>query len=184
MNRAAFIILLLYTCLTACKPSTDTGLVAYKAQAVIDDKIIAAYLSANPGLNAKRTDAGTTDTSGVYYIIKQPGTGNAIFTNSTLVTVGDTGKLLYDAVKKSYVDQLFTETNDYHPSFLLGNVIRGWQLGIPQMKSGGIIRLLIPSRYAYGPDPQPQLGVSFGLTGGLPKNAVLDFDIQLYTITN
>jgi FKBP-type peptidyl-prolyl cis-trans isomerase FkpA len=177
MNRAALIILLLYVCLTACTKSSDTGLVAYKAQAAIDDKIIANYINANPGLNAVKID-----TSGVYYIVKQPGTGNAIFTNSTLVTVGDTGRLLYDG--KTYTDQVFTETNDFHPSFLLGNVIQGWQLGIPKIKTGGIVRLLIPSRYAYGPDPQAQLGVTFGLPKGLPANAVLDFDIQLYSITN
>ena len=108
MNRAALIILLLYACLSACIKSPDTSLTAYRAQAVIDDKVIANYINANPGLNAVKID-----TSGVYYIIKQPGTGNAIFTNSTLVTVGDTGRLLYDG--KTYGDQLFTETNDFHP---------------------------------------------------------------------
>jgi FKBP-type peptidyl-prolyl cis-trans isomerase FkpA len=71
---------------------------------------------------------------------------------------------------------VFAETGNIHPSFTLGNVIKGWQLGIPLIKKGGIIRLLIPSRYAYGPYEQTQIG--------LPKNAVLDFDIELYNITN
>ncbi len=173
MNKAALIILLLYTCLTACIKSSDTGLAAYKAQAAIDDKIITDYLNANPGLNAKKV----IDTAGVYYLVKQPGSGNALFTNSTLVTVGDTGRILKTG-------QLFTQTNDFHPSFVLSQVIQGWQLGIPEIKKGGIVRLLIPSRYAYGPNAQPQLGVSFGLKDGLPPNAVLDFDIQLYDITN
>lgn len=173
MNRAALIILLLVSCLTACIKSPDTNLVAYNARKAIDDKIIADYLKANPGLVAKRA----FDTSGVYYIIKQPGTGNALFTNTTLVTVGDTGRILTTG-------QVFTQTNDFHPSFVIGQVILGWQLGIPQIKNGGIVRLLIPSRYAYGPNPQPQLGSEFGLTGGLPANAVLDFDIQLYNISN
>jgi FKBP-type peptidyl-prolyl cis-trans isomerase FkpA len=177
MNKAALIILLLYTCFTACTKTSDSGLVQYKAQAAIDDKIIANYLAQNPGLNAQRTDAGITDTSGVYYIIKQPGSGNALFTNSTLVTVGDTGRILTTG-------QVFTQTNDFHPSFELGQIIRGWQLGIPLIKKGGIVRLLIPSRYAYGPNAQPQLGVTFGLKNGLPANAVLDFDIQLYDINN
>jgi FKBP-type peptidyl-prolyl cis-trans isomerase FkpA len=164
MNKAALIILFLYACLTACTKTSDTGIVAYRAQAAIDDKQIASYLAANPGLNAKKID-----TSGVYYIVKQPGSGNALFTNSTLVTVGDTGRVLSSG-------QIFTQTNDFHPSFALSQVILGWQLGIPKVKKGGIVRLLIPSRYAYGPNPQELLG--------LPANAVLDFDIQLYDITN
>lgn len=172
MNRIALIILLFYSCLTACNKTSDVGSAAEKAQATIDDKIITDYLKNNPGLNATKID-----TTGVYYIIKQPGSGNGLFTTSTLVTVGDTGRLLTTG-------QVFAQTNEFHPSYVIGQVIKGWQLGIPQIKKGGIVRLLIPSRYAYGPNAQPLLGKSFGLTNGLPASAVLDFDIQLYDITN
>jgi len=158
--------------LAACTKTSDTGLAAEKAQAVIDDKIISTYLAQNPGLKAIRID-----TTGVYYIIKQQGSGNDLFTNSTQVTVADTGRLLTTG-------QIFTETNMFHPSYILSQVIMGWQLGIPECKTGGIVRLLIPSRYAFGPNAQPQLGVSFGLANGLPANAVLDFDIVLYNVTN
>jgi FKBP-type peptidyl-prolyl cis-trans isomerase FkpA len=171
MDRIALILLLFVCCLTGCG-KTDTGSVAEKAQAVIDDKIIADYLKNNPGLNATRID-----TTGVYYIVKQPGSGNALFTNSTLVTVGDTGRILTTG-------KIFAETNDFHPSYPLGSVIKGWQLGIPQIKKGGIVRLLIPSRYAFGPNAQPLLGNSLELPNGLPASSVLDFDIQLYDITN
>jgi FKBP-type peptidyl-prolyl cis-trans isomerase FkpA len=184
MSRTPFILLLFCSFLAACTKSSTSGLAAAQAQAVIDDKIISDYLAANPGLNAKRVDAAAGDTSGVFYIIKQVGTGSSLFTNSTQVTVADTGRLLYDPVKKAYTDQLFTETNAFHPSFVLSQVIPGWRLGIPNCEKGGIIRLLIPSRYAYGPYPQSQIGVAFGLTNGLPASAVLDFDVQLYDITN
>jgi FKBP-type peptidyl-prolyl cis-trans isomerase FkpA len=172
MNRAALIILFLCVGFAACKKTTEGGLAGYRAQAVIDDKIIVDYLKANPTLVAKKID-----TSGVYAIIIDPGNGNDLFTNSTLVTVGYTGRLLTTG-------QVFSQTNDFHPSFVLAQVIKGWQLGIPQIKKTGIVRLLIPSRYAYGPAPQPQLGVAFGLKNGLPASAVLDFDIQLYDVTN
>jgi len=172
MRRVLFILFLSCSFLTGCIKSSDPGLAAAKAQAIIDDKIISDYLAQHPGLNAKRVDAATTDTVGVYYIIKQTGTGTSLFTNSTLVTVADTGRLLTSG-------QIFTETNDFHPSYILSQVIRGWQLGIPLCQKGGIIRLLIPSRYAYGPNAQ----INVGLTG-LPANAVLDFDIQLYDVTN
>ena len=171
MSRALLILLFCCCVITACKKS-DVGSVAEKAQAVIDDKIISDYIAAHPGLNAKRID-----TTGVYYVVLQPGDGNALFTNSTQVTVGYTGKLLTTG-------QLFAKTDDIHPSFVISTMIRGWQLGIPQVKKGGIVRLLLPSRYAYGPFAQPQLGKDYGLTNGLPASAVLDFEIQLYDIVN
>ena len=172
MSRALYILLFFCCIITACKKETATGVVAERAQAIIDDKIISDYLAANPGLNAKRID-----TTGVFYIEIQPGSGTALFTNSTQVTVGYKGRLLTTG-------QVFISTDNIHPSFVLSTVIKGWRLGIPQIKKGGIVRLLIPSRYAYGPYPQPEVGKSYGLTGGLPANAVLDFDIELFDIIN
>lgn len=173
MNRAALIILFLGSCLIiACGKSTSSGKAAYEAQKAIDDKIIADYVQAHPALNAKKID-----TSGVYYIVIKPGSGNDLFTRSTRVTIADTGRLLTTG-------ELFRQTNEFHPSFRLSEIILGWQLGIPKIKKGGIVRLLIPSRYAYGPNPQPLVGVEFGLKNGLPAHAILDFNIQLYDITN
>ena len=145
---------------------TNTGLARYKAQAAIDDKIVADYIAAN-GLTGKALRA--TDTSGVYYIVLQPGQGNDLFTSSTQVTVGDTGRLLSTGT-------VFYKTNEFHPSYTLGQMILGWRLGLPKIKKGGIVRLLIPSRYAYGEYPQLDIG--------LPANAILDFDVQIYNITN
>jgi len=138
----------------------------YNIQKALDDTIVSKYLRSHPGLNAKKID-----TSGVYYIIKtgEEGSGNDVFTSSTTITVGFTGRRLADSV-------IFAQTSNFHPSYTLGSVIKGWQLGIPQVKKGGKIRLLIPSRYAYGPYPQDSLH--------LPANSVLDFSIQLYNVTN
>lgn len=171
MKRVAIVLLALLFCFAACK-KTDIGASAEKAQAVIDDKIIADYLAANPGLAAKKID-----TTGVYYIVSDPGNINVIFTTSTYITVGYTGRLLTTG-------EVFEDSGNFNPSFVLGNVIRGWRLGIPQIKKGGKVRLLVPSRYAYGPYPQPQLGVKFGMKDGLPGAAVLDFDISLYDAVN
>ena len=145
---------------------TQSAVEAYKKQATADDKIVLQYIEAH---NLKDSAKKVSDTCGVYYIIREPGTGSDIFTSSTQITVGDTGRLLSTG-------NVFTQTNNFHPSYVLSQVILGWQLGIPKIKRGGLVRLLVPSRYAYGPEPQPG--------AGLPANAILDFDIRLYDITN
>ncbi|MEN0056353.1 MAG: FKBP-type peptidyl-prolyl cis-trans isomerase [Mucilaginibacter sp.] len=167
MNRTLLLLLLFIVGFAACQKSATDPLIQYNAQKAIDDTLVSKYLKANPGLGAKRV----TDTSGVYYIIKpgEEGSGNDLFTNSTQITVGYTAQLLTTG-------KLIVETNNFHPSYTLGQVIRGWQLGIPLVKKGGKIRLIVPSRYAYGPFPQDSIG--------LPANAVLDFNIQLFNVIN
>jgi len=165
MNKWLLLILPVCVVMAGCA-KTQSDLAQYKAQAATDDKIVANYIAEN---NLTGVAKKVNDTAGVYYIVLQQGQGNDLFTTSTQVTVGDTGKLLTTG-------KIFTETNNFHPSFILGQVILGWQLGIPKINTGGIVRLIIPSRYAYGPYAQPGLG--------LPANAILDFDIQLYNVTN
>ena len=162
INRALLVLLVFFACLTACNKTTDV-VAQVKAQAVIDDKIVTDYLT------SKSLPINRIDTTGVYYIIDTPGVGNNLFTNSTVITVGYTGKLLTTGAQ-------FAQTDAFHPSYVLGQVIRGWQLGVPKIKKGGTVTLFIPSRYAYGPYAQPQVN--------LPANAVLTFDIKLYNITN
>jgi FKBP-type peptidyl-prolyl cis-trans isomerase FkpA len=165
MNRTLLALFIIVIGFGACKKSTDPS-IHYEEQKTIDDKIVSDYLAAHPDLNAKRID-----TSGVFYSIKsgEEGSGSDLFTSSTQVTVGYTGRILTSQA-------VIAQTNDFHPSYRLSDVIRGWQLGIPKIKKGGKIRLFIPSRYAYGPYPQDSLH--------LPANSVLDFDIQLYNVIN
>lgn len=165
MKRYLLPILLFSALVSGCG-KTQSDRAKYLAQAAKDDKILADYIEAN---NLKDKALKANDTSGVYYIIMRNGQGNDVFTSSTIITVGDTGKVLG-------ADTAFTQTNEFHPSYTLGQVILGWRLGIPKMQRDGIIRLLIPSRYAYGPNPQKNIG--------LPANAILDFNIRLYDITN
>lgn len=51
-----------------------------------------------------------------------------------------------------------------------GQVIRGWDLGIRGMRTGGTRQLVVPSRYAYG---------SRGSPGKVPANAVMVFLVRL-----
>jgi FKBP-type peptidyl-prolyl cis-trans isomerase len=55
-------------------------------------------------------------------------------------------------------------------TFGLGSLISGWQEGIPGMKPGGIRRLEIPYKYAYGESGRPPK---------IPPKATLVFEIKL-----
>jgi FKBP-type peptidyl-prolyl cis-trans isomerase FkpA len=80
--------------------------------------------------------------------VQEPGSGNDLFTNSTRITIDYTSR-------KLLTGEVFANSNDFHPSFALGEVLRAWKLGIPKIKKGGTIRIIAASRYAYGPYDQP-----------------------------
>ena len=56
--------------------------------------------------------------------------------------------------------------------FLLGEVIQGWELGLPYVDEEGQILLIIPSGLAYGNTS----------TNSIPENSILIFRIKLLVI--
>jgi len=84
------------------------------------------------------------------------------------ITAHYTGALCKDGT-------IFQSSHDFGEpiTFGLSQVIEGWTKGVPGMKVGGIRRLVIPSRMAYG---------SVRAAANIPPNSDLVFDIELVTL--
>jgi FKBP-type peptidyl-prolyl cis-trans isomerase FkpA len=104
-----------------------------------------------------------THPSGMLYQIISAGNG-AIPTLASRVSVRYTGKLMNGTV--------FDSRTTTPAEFTLGQVITGWQLGVPLIQKGGTVRLIIPSSLAYG----------CTATGPIPADAVLFFEIELVDV--
>ena len=91
-----------------------------------------------------------------------------------VVTVNYTG-WLYDASKTDGKGVQFDSSAGGTPfSFALGygDVIQGWDQGLPGMKVGGLRRLVVPPSLAYGTVRN----------GPIPPNATLVFDVELVEV--
>jgi peptidylprolyl isomerase len=108
----------------------------------------------------------TTTASGLKYVDLKVGSGANPKVGQT-VSVQYTGTLL-DGTK-------FDSSYDHGGAPIdfpigVGQVIKGWDEGVPTMKVGGKRRLYIPSELAYGANPP---------TPAIPPNSPLVFDIEL-----
>lgn len=121
-------------------------------QAKKDEALIVEFI-------AKNNIQAIKHSSGLYYQIITPGTGATVTAAST-VGVNYEGKLL---------DGTTFDKSTKMVTFPLTGVIQGWTIGVPLVKVGGRIRLIIPSGLAYGNRAQ----------GPIAKNSVLDFTIDL-----
>ena len=114
----------------------------------VDSRVIAPITEID-SLKEVLTDSGITasqHSSGFFYNISGTGTGTGITNLCSNVTV---------TYKGSYFNgQVFDSTATGNvATFQLGQVIVGWQKGLPLVSKGGDITLYIPPSLAYGTDP-------------------------------
>ncbi|RZJ61613.1 MAG: hypothetical protein EOO45_23170, partial [Flavobacterium sp.] len=110
--------------------------------------------------------------SGLYYKKISNGAGDTITVDST-VKVSYTGRLLNGKA-------FDTVTDDNAVSFVLGGSVKGWQEGIPKIRQGGSIRLIMPSHLAYG--LSGSISPNTGLTD-IPPFSALDFEIKVIDVS-
>ena len=119
----------------------------------------------------------TDDSKGFKYQVMTPGTGvkpvrgQKIKTEYTLYLVGfpENGGKKIDSTKDIFGNQRPFE-------FMVGvsMVVKGWDLGLMDMSEGESRRLIIPSDLGYGEE-----GAGGALTGGIPGDATLYFEVTL-----
>ena len=107
----------------------------------------------------------TRDTSGLYFQILDSGAGVSPNLNSVL-TVTYVGRLMDNTIFDS------TSNSDIG-GMPLSQLIVGWQIGLPKIKKGGHIKLLIPSALAWS---------CLGSGTTIPPNAPVYFDIHLLDV--
>jgi FKBP-type peptidyl-prolyl cis-trans isomerase FkpA len=151
MKSIVFVAALVMFLLTGCMKQ-EQGCTAVDPKT--EEPQIVTYATAN-GINAVK------DYSGLYYEIINPGSGSTPTANSS-VTVAYTGKLLNGNIfdQRSYYSEKMTA------------LMEGWQIGLPLIKKGGQIKLIIPSSLAYRCIGAPNI----------PSNAVLYFDVTLIDV--
>lgn len=162
MNKKHFLPIAFATFIfivSGCKKSSDPACSFTEPNIVApasEVAILQAYvMAAHP--------AAIQHPSGFFYEITAPGTGTVTPASCSVITVKYTGYLT-TGVK-------FDE-NTTGVSFVLGQLIAGWQKGIPLIKKGGSINLYLP----------PSLGYGSNAVGTIPPNSILEFAIQLIDV--
>ncbi|MEI9810482.1 MAG: FKBP-type peptidyl-prolyl cis-trans isomerase [Bacteroidota bacterium] len=127
-----------------------------------------------PQIQAFATSSGINaipHSSGLYYEIIDPGTGDTP-TLSSRIVITYTGTLLNGMVFDQRLTPNNTEPTGSNAPWALSDLVEAWRIGIPLVKKGGHIKLIVPSAMGYGCTGY----------GSIPGNAILYFDINLVDV--
>lgn len=162
MRIKLLLMLAIISVLASCKKS-DTQPSCELSKAVAP----AAEIDSVKKYLANNSITATQHPSGVFYVITNLGSGAVVPTGCTAVTVKYDGKLTNG--------NAFDNSSPNYPNgivFRLGNLISGWQIGIPLIKKGGSITLYLP----------PSLGYGGSSSATIPANSILIFNIELVNV--
>jgi len=160
MIRRLIILISFCSVMLSCKKDDDCN---YSVSGVTvpapEMSNLQAYVAAN------HPAAVLNATGGFYYEILAPGTGTKTPEICSDVRVKYEGRL----TNGTKFDEELVGIN-----FALGQLITGWQRGLPLIKAGGIIKLYLP----------PTLGYGSNAVGVIPPNSILVFTIELLDVQN
>lgn len=133
--------------------------------------LCAAACSGNSNSNANPVAPGNNPATTAFSSVDVTvGTG-AVANSGNRVTVSYTG-FLYDPSQPDSKGRQFDSSSAFTFTIGVGQVIRGWDQGVPGMRVGGLRRLTIP----------PSLGYGNQAVGTIPANSTLVFDIRLISV--
>lgn len=162
MNRLFYCIILGWYLLMA---NTTFAQGNTQGQRKADEELLKQYFTQNH-IAASKTP------SGLYYVIKQQGSG-ATAKPGQEVTMNYTGMLLNGKAFDSNTDPKFHHVQPLTFVLGAGQVIRGWDIGIQLLNAGSTATFYIPSDLAYGPEGSGKV---------IPPNSILVFDVELTDI--
>lgn len=156
-NLLAIIVFVVSLSGTGCLKSTNNGTCV--------DKLVSSEVTAMQDYATSHGMTVSTHSSGLMYQVINPGNGIAP-SGSSKIFVKYTGKFTSN-------DNIFDQQNNSAATgWTLNTLIPAWQIGLPMIGEGGIIKLIVPSSLAYG---------CRGFAS-IPPDAILYFEIELVDV--
>ena len=117
----------------------------------------------------------------VYRKITQVGNGTVVSNLASTINVQYTGLLLNGSIFEQYNDQ---SSGNVGAAFVLQDLIQGWKDSLTGLTGGAQVTIIMPSKLAYGVNPQTQQNSSGATVISIPSTSCLRFDMNILTVAN